>query len=340
MFRTQEEQPMDIPAAFIDAAKDLRFSQGAALQAFFRQRLGQDFPAWFNARAAGRDEWQAKQIPPKGAAAFATIWDAFLAQRPATLLEVLGYTAVFINETGGTFQPKSEGFGHKEHPGIAYLFDAFRITDASGHSFDKASYNTGALNLSSGRLFRDPDFNRAHGGKPLGAQLAGTSDPVWDGVAYPQDRFPTTADPAVNGYVLEADFFKFRGRGLIQTTWRAGYRPLVGFIQSYAGAQPVVAEYRARWAGLTPDAACTASSTLDWDRLFQASELAVPCAALLAHAKGSGYLPLASDAAALNGDGTGSLVRMGRRISGSTSYGELLRARVARIALAMPKLLA
>jgi hypothetical protein len=336
MFKAQEDPAMDIPAAFIDAAKDLRFSQGAALQAFFRQRLGQDFPAWFNAKIAGRDEWKARQITPRGAPAFAMAWDAFLAQRPASVLEVLGYTSVFINETGGTFQPNAERFGHREHPGIAYLFDAFRVTDASGHSFDKASYNTDALSLSAGRLFRDPAFNRAHGRKPLGTQLANTQDPVWDGAAYPQEAFPTAADPAVTGYVLEADFFKFRGRGLIQTTWRAGYRPLVGFIQSYAGEQKVVAEYRARWAGLTPDAACTLSSTADWDRLFQASDLVVPCAALLAHAKGGGYLPLAGDAAALNGDGTGSMVRMGRRISGSTSYGEMLRARVARMALAMP----
>ncbi|MFC7541602.1 hypothetical protein ACFQU2_22035 [Siccirubricoccus deserti] len=330
---------MDIPAGFIDAAKDLRFSRGAALQDFFRQRLGQDFPSWFNARVAGREEWKAKRIPPKGAAGFALAWDAFLALRPASLLEVLGYTAIFINETGGSFQPGSERFGHREHPGIAYLFDAFRITDASGHGFDKASYNTGPLGLSAGRLFRDPAFNRAHGGKPLGAKLAGTTDPVWDSVAYPQDRFPTTADPAVTGYVLEADFFN-RGRGLIQTTWRAGYRPLVEFIQTYAGTQPVVAEYRARWAGLSPDAACTASSTLDWDRLFQASGMVVPCAALLAHAKTGGYLPLASDAATLNGSGTGSLLRMGRRISGSTSYGALLRARVARMVLAMAQALA
>lgn len=327
---------MEIPAGFFTQLAGTSFSDGKALGSFFRGTIGTDFPPWFNAKVANRAEWKDRAIKPEGLTRFQPAWDSFLAQRPATLLEVLAYTCIFINETGGTFVPKSEGFGRTGHPGIAYLFDGFDITDSSGHSFHKASYNKGPGGRTAGSLFRDPLFNQAHGTKPLGKVLAGTTDPAWEGETYPQGSFPTSGDPAQTGYILEADFFKFRGRGLIQTTWREGYKKLVPFIQAYAGSQPVVLKYRTLWAGKDPDEVCTISSNADWDALFQQSDLAVPCASMLIHAKAGGYLPLSADPAIANGEGRGSVVRMGLRISGSADYGRLLRARMARIVEALP----
>jgi hypothetical protein len=325
--RLKEGQDMDIPSRFVAVATAQRFSDGDALQGFLAARLGQDFPGWFNAKVARRDHWAERAIPPAGAAGFAALWAAFLPLRPASLLEVLAYTSIFINETGGLFQPIAEKMGAKGHPGLAYLFDAIPGL--------KRPYNAGPGNLTAGQLFRDPDFNKAHGTKALGAKLANTRDPVWDGTAYPQGSVPTDNDPALAGYVMEADFCKFRGRGLIQTTWRAGYRPLVGFIQGYAGAQPVVAEYRKRWAGLSADAACTISSNADWDRLFQQSDFLVPLQALLLHAKAAGYLPLCTEAAVVNGAGPGSVFNMGKRISGGEDYAMLFKARLAQLASTM-----
>lgn len=157
---------MDIPQSFVggDAARE--FSSGAALRAFFQSRLGRDFPSWFNDEVANQNEWRNRAIPPGGVGRFPSVWEAFLAQRPCTLLEVLAYTSVIINETGGTFLPKSEGFGSGLRPGVSYLFDNFTITDSAGHSFQKASYNTGRANRTAGSLFRDPAFNAAHKGKP------------------------------------------------------------------------------------------------------------------------------------------------------------------------------
>jgi hypothetical protein len=327
---------VEIAADFFSNRGATSFADGKALGSFFRDTIGTDFPPWFSAKVANRAEWKDRAIKSEGLTRFQPAWDSFLAQRPASLLEVLAYTCIFINETGGTFIPKSEAFGRSGHPGIAYLFDGFDITDSSGHSFHKASYNTGAGGRTAGSLFSDPLFNQAHGAKALGKTLAGTTDPVWNGEAYPQGAFPTSGKPEETGYILEADFFKFRGRGLIQTTWREGYRKLVPFIQAYAGSQPTVLKYKALWAGKDPDEVCTISSNEDWDALFQNSDLAVPCASLLIHAKGGGYLPLSTDPAIANGEGKGSVVRMGLRISGSGDYGRLLRARMARIVEALP----
>ncbi|WP_149537011.1 hypothetical protein [Siccirubricoccus phaeus] len=319
---------MDIPAAFATAAAR-RFTSGPEFQAFLQQVLGQEFTAWFSAKLARREEWQKLDMAPGAAAGFAAAWTALLAQRPASLMEVLALTAIMINETGGSFRPITEKMGRTGHPGLAYLFDAIPGV--------KRSYNQ-PPNITAGRLFRDPAFNAAHGKKPLGAALAGSKDRVWDGTAYPQGSTPFQPDPAVTGYVMEADFCKFRGRGLIQTTWREAYRPLVSFIQAYAGPQALVAEYRERWAGQAPEAVLTASSNADWDRLFQQSELVIPCAAMLAHAKAGGYLPLAAEAAVLNGTGKGSVLNLGKRISGGEAYARLFKARVGRMAVAMPRL--
>jgi len=324
-----------IPEAFFDRLAGLRFASGPELTQFFRTRLGQDFAPWFNRHIANHDAWRDRAIPPGGVTRFPLLWNAFLALRPCALLEVLAYTGVFIQETGGTFLPKSEGFGNARRPGIAYLFDNFAISDSSGHSFQKASYNTGRANRTAGSLFRDPVYNRAHKHRALSEKLAGTENPVWDGEDFPDEIFPFSGKPEETGYILEADFFKFRGRGFIQTTWRENYVKLARLVQAYGGEQPTMRRFRDAWAGLPADEVCTTSCNADWDALFQQSDLVLPCAAVLLHAEGGKYLPLALDAATANGTGPGSVARMGQRINGSLDYGRLLRERIGHIAVQM-----
>jgi hypothetical protein len=328
---------MTIPDEFFARFGQTHFGSGGDVDNFFTTTLRSDFPSWFNANLANRGAWAGFML--KGAPGFVdfhAFCGALVAVQSRSLLEVLAYIGIGMNETGGSFRPVSEGYNGPKgpHPGICYLFDSYFVAQPNGNGFHKKSYNT-SPNRTAGSLFNDEAFNNAHGTEPLGSQLANTKDAVWNGETYPQGNYPTDGVATEMGYILEADFFKYRGRGFIQTTFRSGYRPLVSFVQDYAGEQPVILRYKEQWAGHDPDLICTTSATADWDTLFQQTGLIVAAAALLTHAKGGGYLPLSSDPATANGTATGSVEAMGQRIGGTSSYGEKFLDRVAQMATAL-----
>ncbi|MER8388349.1 hypothetical protein NKH14_23015 [Mesorhizobium sp. M1380] len=243
--------------------------------------------------------------------------------------------SVFINEVEGRLVNRSEATGTKDHLGISYLFDVVERTDPkTGRVWRKQSYNVGALNRSAGLLFSDALFNKAHGSLALGSQLANTKDPVWYGSRYPVEIFAVSQKQSEVGYILEADFYKFRGRGLIQTTWRENYKKIIRFIKSYKGTSEVINEYKEQWSALSDDDACTVSTNSDWDSLFGDSGKAVLCEAIRIHANQGKYLPLASATDELNGTHKGSLVFIGNSIGGN-GYGQRLKGRVRQMCLAL-----
>ena len=301
-----------------------RFLDGADADAWFAAHTAQaTFLEWFKVNHAGKGPWAGVSSGPSAQASYTTILAdlGLLVQRvDLALPEFLTLVSVMINETGGTFQPISERVGTAQHPGIAYAFDAD----------GKASYNK-APNRTALALFNDADFLDAHGALPLAGQVRETTDQRWAGQVYPVGDFPTSTDPGVSGIVLEADFFKFRGRGVIQTTWRSGYTALVQFVQGYTGSNAVVVEFRERWAGQQADVVATRSTNADWDRLFQASDLEVAREAVRRHNAGGGvYFTRADDRTGLDAsaDTDGSVRRAGLKVSGGRAYAEKLRNRV------------
>ncbi|MBY3136546.1 hypothetical protein [Rhizobium laguerreae] len=270
-------------------------------------------------------------------------WDAYLGttdradwRTSVTLLEYITYIAVFLNETGGSLSRGTEKFNVNtptlQHPGICYFFDRLQ---PRGASWWKKSYN-GPPNRKCSELFTDKIFNDAHAARALGRELQSTTDAVWSGDTYPKRDYPTSGRPDEMGYILAADFFKFRGRGLIQTTWRSNYKRLVQHIQTYNGDNELILKYKELWSptNYTSDEVCSLSGDDDWNELFRDPLLEIPVAAVKLHAVDGKYLPLSNDHEIVNSSDKGSIIFLGDRLGGK-GYGARLRRRVYYICEAL-----
>lgn len=328
--------PPNLPNGFAERYGAQVFRSAADIHQFFTAQTGKHFNDWFNAEIAGRGSWINKKISGTNLASkFDAYWNAHSQPNGVSLLEFIAYMCIFINERNGDLVSKSEMFGAPRHPGVAYLFDSF-VVGSPGHQFRKASYNV-SPNIKAGDLFNNDDFNAAHGARALASTLRGSHSPVWQGQTFPQGTVSTSGNPTVTGYLLQADFFKFRGRGLIQTTWRNHYAALVQSIQSYAGQNTLIRSYRDKWKNLSPDVACTISSNEDWDILFETTDNEIVCEAIRRHAKAGRYIPLSHDSSTINGSHAGSLQFMGTSIGGG-NYGALMKGRAVQICVALGKI--
>lgn len=307
------------------------FANAADIDAHFRQRTGQDFLDWFHATQANRGAWAGKDVrrDAETRRRFAQFWDGAAANvfgQPRIRLEqFVALQSIFINELGGLMAPITERMGRTGHPGMAYLFDAIAGV--------KRSYNI-APNKTALECFNDADFLAAHGALNPGARLARTTNAAWGGTTWPAGE-PT--DMAAAPFIAQADFCRFRGRGMIQTTWRDAYAGIVRWVQAYTGTNAKVLQFRTAWAGQGVERVLSRSSNADWDDLFQNSDYVIPWAGIRLHSTRAGnYLAISTDAATRLGTAQGSFHNMGRRISGSGSYGALFKRRCVQILDALP----
>ncbi|GAA3948317.1 hypothetical protein GCM10022406_32690 [Hymenobacter algoricola] len=308
------------------SVSQVRFRSGADINAFFLAKTGQDFVDWFRGRVGGRGAWvnrhQSAVTMPATAAVkqrFERFWDGIPLVFNSPQINFAQFAAlqsIIINETGGQMQPLAERVGTAGHPGIAYAFDQIPKR--------KVSYNKKPNNTAYA-LFNDPDYIRAHGQKALASRLVSTQDGRWAGAAYPVGDFPTSPDPAVTGFVLEADFYKFRGRGYIQTTWRNAYERLIRTLQGYTGSDAIMLGYRRAWQNLAPAAAATKSSNDDWDTLFmQSPEFSLTALRVFFGSKSDSINHAAV------GDWT-SIRQVARDVMGTQAYMNLFEARVRQL---------
>lgn len=319
---------------------NITFSNADDIDNWFTKLKGQDFVSWFNANVAKQGFWGKSGSRAALAIAndsqahqrFDSLWsngtiNAMFDTGSITLMQFLCLQSIMINETGGQLQPLTERVGNAGHPGIAYAFD--KIPNL------KRSYNTLAGNKTCFQLFNDKNYNTNFSSLPLAGQLKNTTNQLWNGEAYPAG-VSTSTNPLQTGYVLEADFFKFRGRGFIQTTGRANYKKLVDYVISYKGTCETIVTTKTKWQQLSSDAdlLATVSSNTDWDNLFQKGDCLVAGRAVNIHNMASGNY-LGKIAAATMANLNAAILNMGLRISGSQAYASLFQNRVMQIVNAL-----
>jgi hypothetical protein len=246
------------------------FSNPNEINAFFQKYNASGFVNWFNKNIAGDSNWGIKISNEDN---WQKLWaniNILFGKKTINLVEFLCMNSVFINETGGKFQSLTENVGSSGHPGISYAFDVIPGT--------KKSYNTLDTNRTALQLFNDPIYINAHGHKPYGNILKNTTDTRWSGDLFPIG-FSGNKDQEVNKsgktntFLTEADYYKFRGRGYIQTTGREVYKSLIKFVLSYTGEDPLIKSTRDGWKKIGDDIDDIAShsSNDEWDNLFQKS---------------------------------------------------------------------
>lgn len=324
--------PAGITAALINPFADVQFNDSGDIDTFFQDRKGRHYVPWFNTTLADQGPWANVRLvdTPGNDALFHQFWDqsSVLFGGPISLIQFVCLMSIISNEVRGDFQPKSEKMGRTGHPGMAYLFDA--ITGL------KRSYNTMNGNQTAFQCFNDETYIAAHGDLALADRLARTTDDRWSGAVYPQADFPTDPNPAVSGFITQADFMKFRGRGFIQTTGRSNYAALIEFVKNYDGDNATITGFQANWGDKTPDQIAFETTNGDWDTLFQQSDLIIAAEAIRAHNANSGnYLALSADPVTLDGIAHGSVFFMGLRISGGQAYATTFKQRVRAVLAAI-----
>ena len=314
------------------------FANAGAINRFFTAIDGRDFIDWFNTHLAGKGVFAQRRIAPDAGedpktvkAEFTAFWDNLpvVFNRPEiSLFDFTALMCIVLNETSGRFRSRTETCGKgrtdkegKLHAGLAYAFD--RVSGI------KKSYNLLAGNHTAFECFTDPVFCQAHRELGLAKQLSGATNPadiddVWKGDTYPTDTFPIVENLALTGFVMQADFYKFRGRGAIQITGRPPYRSIAQHLQRYVGTNPVLLAFKTRWANLTPDEACTTSRDADWDLIFAQPEIVSRSLRVYSNlaSPSRNLFVMDKDLNRLNAmkTGAGSYFHTGRTISGSEQY--------------------
>jgi hypothetical protein len=313
-----------VKQATIDKCAAISLANSADIKNLFAHQGG--FINWYNATLSATAPFKHRgRISTSNvvSARFDTFWDQIprIFSTPTTsAIEFSALMCVGIQENSGDLSNNPEAVGRPpQFPHLIYAFEAIP------HLKSSYNVNTDLGNLTALKLFQDAGYVAQH------SALAGFHRVVdqginqaWGTKIWP-NGFPNDEDAAINGFVMQADFYKFRGRGVIQTTGRDDYKIVINFILNNAATigRPVLDQLKATWDAFPSTAAnkleviASRSTNAQWDQAF--SEPSVLAAAVAEDSKAKrNYLVLSRNEAELNG-GTStpkSLFFMARKING------------------------
>jgi len=334
--------PADLTAAFVTAANQHEFSNATEINDFFRKKTGKDFIDWFNGEHARKGTFSAsfgpaslhRDITIAGSNVktnFENFWnhlDIVFGKSKINLIEFVTLMTSPINEVNGNLTAIAEVPQGREVLKFFYQTRGYNVQPN--------------LNWTARKCFNDPDYRSAHEfasdgtKKKYAAELAGVAGPEWDTTTYPAG-FSSDPSPNASAFIREADFYKFRGRGVIQITHRSAYRPLIQFVLAYTGNSTVIKTHRDHWkanmaapGNAMLDKVASMTTNEHWTELFGDIEFLCKSVKLFSDSK-QNFLNIGTTATVLNSEAPGSIYFVGRQI-GWPDYGRnLFRPRVLQL---------
>jgi hypothetical protein len=205
------------------------------------------------------------------------------------IYQFLIMSSIMINETGGTFILATGEKGSAE-----YFFNAKAGTKVSYNCTPpkvngKYQKNTGCGvlgNKTAYDLFHDPVFMNV----PARASMykpKNINDTAWSGQKYPSGEptgfsnyKPGELEKSYNalGIIADCDFFKFRGRGVIQLTGRGNYVKFLEYIKnnkSVIAMQPKTLTIVNNWGNDSGDTVATKITNRELDTIFEDDACAI-----------------------------------------------------------------
>ncbi len=329
---------------FIEEFGGFRFYSSNDINRFFEEHTeSQDFLNWFKEKVGGRHNWSQKRfrtVTGENRRSFNAVWDQIplmftgnTARYGINLFQFFSLVSIMINEVGQKFVPI------REKGSLRYMFGTVIPATATREQRSKVSYNNHPIrrpnNKTAFELFNDEDFLAAHSNLPNYNRVANTRRQAWNGNRYPSG-FP--ARPSMGGIIAEADFYKFSGRGLIQTTWSGNYIRLIDKVLRYQGDHPLILEYRNRWGrsheSLNLRTIASQTRNSDWDRLFMETNNEFAALAVYSfqeHRNNFLNIPVAISSLRSTANRTGSIHYVGRRVGGRSGYGNKVKSRVTQM---------